>query len=56
MILVNSKGWLIHNKKHYKCALGKKGITKNKREGDMCTPHGTFGLGPVFYRSDRELK
>ena len=53
MILVNSKGWLIHNKKHYKCALGKKGITKNKREGDMCTPHGTFGLGPVFYRSDR---
>ena len=53
MILVNSKGWLIHNKKRYKCALGKKGISKNKREGDMCTPHGTFGLGPVFYRSDR---
>ena len=19
----------------------------------MCTPYGTFGLGPVFYRSDR---
>ena len=32
MILVNSKGWLIHNKKHYKCALGKKGITKNISE------------------------
>ena len=30
-----------------------KGITKNKREGDMCTPYGTFGLGPVFYRNDR---
>jgi L,D-peptidoglycan transpeptidase YkuD (ErfK/YbiS/YcfS/YnhG family) len=35
MIIVNKNGTLIHKKKLYKCALGKKGITKNKREGDQ---------------------
>ena len=32
----------MHNKKLYKCALGKRGITKNKREGDKKTPAGVF--------------
>ena len=31
MIIVNKNGTLIHNKKRYKCAIGKKGITKKKR-------------------------
>jgi|TARA_X000000950_G_scaffold108670_1_gene137039 L,D-peptidoglycan transpeptidase YkuD (ErfK/YbiS/YcfS/YnhG family) len=53
MIIVNKNGMLIHKKKLYKCALGKKGITKNKREGDQKTPSGTFSLGKVFYRKDR---
>ena len=53
MIIVNKNGTLIHKKKLYKCALGKKGITKNKREGDQKTPSGTFSLGKVFYRKDR---
>lgn len=53
MIIVNKNGTLIHKKKLYKCALGKKGITKNKREGDLKTPSGTFSLEKVFYRKDR---
>ena len=53
MIIVNKNGTLIHKKKHYKCALGKKGITKNKTEGDQKTPSGIFSLGKVFYRKDR---
>ena len=53
MIIVNKNGTLIHKKKLYKCALGKKGITKNKREGDQKTPSGIFSLGKVFYRKDR---
>ncbi|MDC0435575.1 L,D-transpeptidase family protein [Pelagibacteraceae bacterium] len=53
MIIVNKNGTLIHKKKLYKCALGKKGITKNKSEGDQKTPSGTFSLGKVFYRKDR---
>ena len=43
----------MHNKKLYKCALGKRGITKNKREGDKKTPAGVFSLGKVFYRKDK---
>ena len=37
MIIVNKNGTLIHNKKRYKCAIGKKGITKKKKEGDKKT-------------------
>ena len=53
MIIVNSKGWLIHKKKRYKCAIGRNGISDNKKEGDMCTPKGIYKLGPVFFRNDR---
>ena len=53
MIIVNKNGTLMHNKKLYKCALGKHGITKNKKEGDKKTPAGVFSLGKVFYRKDK---
>ena len=36
-----------------KCAIGKKGITKNKQEGDLKTPSGIFKLKKIFYRKDR---
>jgi L,D-peptidoglycan transpeptidase YkuD (ErfK/YbiS/YcfS/YnhG family) len=36
-----------------KCAIGKNGVTKNKREGDLKTPKGIFKLKKIFYRSDR---
>ena len=36
-----------------KCALGKKGTKKNKKEGDKTTPKGRFRLNYVLYRSDR---
>ncbi len=41
--------------RHYKikCAVGKMGISKNKREGDNCTPAGKFNFGTLFYRKDR---
>ena len=53
MIIVNKNGTLMHNKKLYKCALGKNGITKNKKEGDKKTPAGIFSLGKIFYRKDK---
>lgn len=53
MILVNKNGTLIHNKKVYKCAIGKGGFSKNKKEGDKKTPVGIFSLGKVFYRKDK---
>jgi len=36
-----------------RCTLGKKGITKNKWEGDLKTPRGIFKFKKIFYRKDR---
>ena len=36
-----------------KCVVGKNGITKNKKEGDLKTPSGVFKLKKFFYRKDR---
>ena len=44
---------LLWNGLAYKCALGKGGITPDKREGDGATPAGYFTLRRLFYRSDR---
>eukprot|EP01040_Poterioochromonas_malhamensis_P000821 gene821-874_t len=37
----------------YRCALGKNGVSSNKREGDGKTPLGEFQLRRAFYRRDR---
>ncbi|MDW3224034.1 MAG: L,D-transpeptidase family protein [Paracoccaceae bacterium] len=37
----------------YPCALGKSGITRNKREGDGATPVGTHRIIGMLYRPDR---
>ena len=39
-----------------KCAIGKRGITSKKLEGDEKTPRGTFTFKSIFYRKDRILK
>ena len=41
--------------RHYKikCAIGKRGISKNKKEGDLCTPKGKFKFEFLLYRKDR---
>ena len=36
-----------------KCAIGKRGTKKNKREGDKFTPIGTYRFISVYYRKDR---
>lgn len=38
---------------HYRCAIGKGGFSGDKREGDGCTPVGTFALRECWYRLDR---
>jgi L,D-peptidoglycan transpeptidase YkuD (ErfK/YbiS/YcfS/YnhG family) len=35
------------------CALGRGGITHDKREGDGCTPVGSFAMRRVLWRADR---
>ncbi len=37
----------------FPCAIGRGGVTQNKREGDGATPAGEFELRRVLYRADR---
>ena len=41
---------------YFKCCIGKKGITKRKKEGDFKTPLGTFTIEKLFFRKDRIKK
>ena len=56
IIVLKNKHILKIDDFEFKCSVGKKGITKNKIEGDKKTPKGIFGLGPLFYRKDRVKK
>ena len=47
---------LYFDKYKIKCALGKRGITSKKKEGDGKTPIGTYKLNSIFYRKDRISK
>ena len=55
-ILVKKTGIIRFVKHSFICFLGKKGITCNKKEGDLKTPKGTFFLRCVMYRPDRVKK
>jgi L,D-peptidoglycan transpeptidase YkuD (ErfK/YbiS/YcfS/YnhG family) len=46
-------GWLLAGDARIPCRIGKKGMTASKREGDLCSPTGTFPLRCLFYRPDR---
>ena len=52
-IIVNASGELKFNNKEYKCAIGKNGITTDKKEGDWATPAGCMPIREVYYRADR---
>ena len=48
-----SAGTVAWPKGEARCALGRRGVTTNKREGDGATPVGTMALRYVLYRPDR---
>tara|TARA_B100000780_G_scaffold274122_1_gene238685 strand:- start:3488 stop:3979 length:492 start_codon:yes stop_codon:yes gene_type:complete len=50
------KKFLYFGKYRMKCAIGKRGITSKKIEGDQKTPKGTFRFRSIFYRKDRIYK
>ena len=56
LIKLKNKDTLIFDEFKFKCAVGKNGLKKNKIEGDKSTPKGIFGLGKLYYRSDRVPK
>lgn len=50
---VGADGILHHAGQRYRAALGKGGITVDKREGDGATPAGVLPLRRVLFRADR---
>ena len=40
----------------FKCCIGKKGLTNNKKEGDKKTPRGIFEIENLYFREDRIKK
>jgi L,D-peptidoglycan transpeptidase YkuD (ErfK/YbiS/YcfS/YnhG family) len=56
MIIINKSGYLKYKNFKFKCALGKKGIGKKKKEGDKITPTGTYKILKIYYRNDRLKK
>ena len=55
-IIIKNKEALLFGDFKFKCSVGKKGFSKNKKEGDYTTPRGIFELGNIYYRSDRIQK
>ncbi len=49
---VPHRGTLIVGAQRYPCAIGKAGVTAEKREGDHKSPIGRYPLRRVFYRPD----
>ena len=47
------KNYLIFKDKQFQCSIGRAGFSKEKKEGDGCTPVGTFHVKRIFYRDDR---
>ena len=53
MNIIIKKHFLLYKDYKLKCSIGKSGITHFKKEGDLATPKGTFKLGLLYYRKDR---
>jgi len=52
-IEVFANGFLVWGDRRIRCALGRSGVTLDKREGDGATPAGRFPVRTVLYRPDR---
>ena len=55
-IILKNKHTLIYKDFEFKCSIGLNGLSRQKKEGDKKTPKGTFSLGALYYRSDRQIK
>ncbi len=52
-ILIKNKYTLQIDEFKFKCSIGKKGSTSNKKEGDKKTPKGVFEIENLYFRKDR---
>ncbi|MDA8613037.1 L,D-transpeptidase family protein [Candidatus Pelagibacter bacterium] len=54
IIYVKNKHTLQIDEFKFRCCIGKKGLTGNKKEGDKKTPKGTFKIENLYFRKDRK--
>ena len=55
-IFIKNKHTLQIDEFKFKCCIGKKGLTRDKKEGDKKTPRGTFEIENLYFRKDRKEK
>lgn len=55
-LIVDPSGYLQLGHVRYRCALGRGGVSHDKREGDGATPIGSFPLRRLFFRADRIVR
>ena len=55
-IFVKNKHTLQIDEFKFRCCIGQKGLTLNKKEGDKKTPKGTFEIENLYFRKDRIKK
>jgi L,D-peptidoglycan transpeptidase YkuD (ErfK/YbiS/YcfS/YnhG family) len=53
MDIILKKKFIFFKNYKAKCAIGKRGITGKKVEGDKCTPKGRFKFKYIFFRKER---
>ena len=56
LIRLKNKDTLLLDDFIFRCSIGKNGKRIKKKEGDYCTPKGTFSLKTLYYRPDRVQK
>ena len=56
LIYLKNKHSLQYDDFKFKCCIGKRGLTKFKKEGDLKTPEGVFAIENLYFRSDRIKK
>ena len=55
-IFIKNKHTLQIEEFKFRCCIGKKGSTKNKKEGDKKTPIGLFKIENLYFRKDRKKR
>ena len=55
-IFIKNKYTLKIDEFEFRCCIGEKGSTSNKKEGDKKTPKGTYKIHNLYFRKDRIKK
>ncbi len=55
-LAVSGDGWALWNGRRMRCALGRAGVSAQKREGDGASPAGSFAMRKLLYRPGRESR